>query len=65
MIKLFLILIVINLGYGYPDGAPNDACMSMMPGHNIAPKQCQPKYIIEPEKYEYDTNGIIRSNILS
>ena len=65
MFKFILILICITLGYSHPDGAPNIACSSMMPQHDIVPKQCQSKYIIQSDKTEYNTNEIIRSKILN
>jgi hypothetical protein len=63
MIKFILFFICIQLGYSYPEGAPDSVCTSMMPGHDIVPKQCQSKYIIQSEKSEYNANEIIRSRI--
>lgn len=61
MITFIFILVSINFGYCYPNDASNSACMSIMPDHHIDRAQCQPKYIIEPEKYEYDPNDVIQS----
>jgi len=63
MIKFIFFLIFIKLANGYPSGAPSSVCISMMPEHDVAPKQCQSKYTIQSEKPEYDTNDIIRSKI--
>ncbi|CAF1067872.1 unnamed protein product [Adineta steineri] len=35
----------------------------MMPNHDIPAQQCQPKYIIQADKSEYDTNDIIRITV--
>jgi hypothetical protein len=63
MIKLLFFLIYIKLGCSYPQGAPNSVCTSMMPQHDVVPKQCQSKYIIQSEKSEYNPNEIIRSKM--
>jgi hypothetical protein len=64
MIKLILILIYVQLGHSLPGGAPDSVCTSMMPRHHdVAPKQCQSKYIIQSERSDYNTNEIIRSNL--
>lgn len=65
MIKFILILICVQLGHSYPEGAPNTVCTSMIPQHDVVPQQCQSKYIIESDKTQYNTNEIIRSNILN
>jgi hypothetical protein len=65
MIKLILILICVKLGHSYPEGAPNSVCISMMPQHDVVPQQCQPKYIIQSDKTQYNPNEIIRSNVLN
>jgi hypothetical protein len=63
MIKFILFLICVKLGYSYPNGAPISVCNSMIPGHDVEPKQCQSKYIIQSSKSEYNSNEIIRSKI--
>ncbi|CAF1163143.1 unnamed protein product [Rotaria sp. Silwood1] len=63
MIKFILILVCIKLGYSYPEDAPNSACTSMMLHHDVVPKQCQPKYIIQSDTSEYDINDIIRITV--
>ncbi len=63
MIKLILFLICIKFGYSYPEGAPTGVCTSMMPDHDVVPKQCESKYIIQSENSEYNTNEIIPSKI--
>ncbi|CAF4463078.1 unnamed protein product [Rotaria socialis] len=64
MIKFIFILISIKLAYGYPDGAPNSICTVMLSHHDVSPKICQPKYIIQSDTSEYDINQILRSNII-
>lgn len=63
MIKLILFSILIELANGFPDGAPNSVCMSMMPQHDVASKECQLKYVIQSDKSEYSPGDIIRSRI--
>ena len=60
---IFFFSISIQLAYGFPDGAPSSACISMMPQHDVSPKQCQVKYIIEADKSEYNPQDTIRSMI--
>ena len=62
MIRFLLVLICINYGYGYPEGAPTEICDTMMPNHHVAPKQCENKYIIETDKSEYYPDDVVRSN---
>ncbi|CAF3848926.1 unnamed protein product [Rotaria magnacalcarata] len=63
MIKFIFILISIKLAYGYPDDAPNSICTVMLPHHDVSPKICQPKYIIQSDTSEYDINQIIRITV--
>ncbi|CAF3697979.1 unnamed protein product [Rotaria sordida] len=65
MLKFILILICIKLGYSYPEDAPNSTCITMMLYHNVVPKQCQSKYIIQSETSEYNINDIIRITVRS
>jgi hypothetical protein len=62
MIKFLLFLICIKLGYSYPEGAPHSECTSMMPQHDVTPKECSSKYVIQSDKSKYNANEIIRSN---
>ncbi|UJR28575.1 hypothetical protein I4U23_009808 [Adineta vaga] len=63
MIKFILLLICIKYGYSHPDGAPDSVCDTMMPHHNVAPKQCETKYIIQSDKSVYYPNDIIRLTV--
>lgn len=61
MLKFAVFLLCIQLGYGYPEGAPGSACDSMMPEHGVLSQQCQANYLIQAEKTEFNGNDVIRS----
>ncbi|CAF4085300.1 unnamed protein product [Adineta steineri] len=64
MFKFIVLLsICIKYGYSYPEGAPQSVCNTMMPNHDIPIQQCQPKYIIQSDKSEYNTNDIVRITV--
>ena len=46
LLNSFLILILINVCYSYPSGAPLDRCESMFPGHNVDPLTDAPPFAI-------------------
>ncbi|CAF2939513.1 unnamed protein product, partial [Rotaria sp. Silwood2] len=61
-----LILFVIECArivQSYPSGAPSSTCGTMMPSHGTSSMSCQPNYVIEASKYQYNSNDTIRITV--
>lgn len=61
MIVLFVILLCIQLANSHHEGAPVDACRSMIPEHDVSLSKCQPKYLIQADKLVFGPNDAVRS----
>ena len=46
--QVFYLLLLVNSCFGHPDGAPAEACVSLVPGHgNHGPQRSTPPYKIQ------------------
>jgi len=63
-LSIVILLILIKYAGSRGTGAPNTACDSMTPGHDVSSQTCSSSYVIQSDKSQYYSNETVLSKYI-